>query len=159
MSVLTTAVSRPGPVLLLLLAPACLFADMYRCEQNGQVTFSQRPCGDNAEKVELDTGPEPAPQPPQPASTVPAMDVDAYIDERRYRRRLEQLNGRRKALAQERDRRIADLEKQIPQASNYAVYSSIRRDINNLRRQYDRDIYQVDAEIRAHMRDKPSSLK
>ncbi len=144
----------------LLLVSLAVDAGVYRCVQDGQVIFSQLPCGENAQRMELDTGPEPPATPAQPAVFgTPSYDVDGYIEESRYRRRLEQLKGRSKALAQERDRRIADLEKQIPQASNYSVYSSIRRDINNIRSDYNRKISQVDAEMRAHMRDKPKSLK
>jgi hypothetical protein len=131
--------------------------EIYRCERDGKVIFSQRPCGEDAQRMELETGPQPPANPvaPEPA----AMDVDAYIQERRYRRRLEQLRGRRQALVEERDKRVAQLEAQIAQAPNYAIYGDIRREIHDTRKDYNQKIRQVDADIREHQLGKPDSLK
>ena len=143
---------------VLLLLPAPLPAQVYRCEQDGRVTFSQRPCGADAEIVDLELVTPPATPAPN-AAPAPAYDVDGYIEERRYRRREEQLKGRIKALEEERDRKIAELEREIPQSSSYAVYSAIRREMNLIRRDYRRKISDVQAELREHRRDKPQSLR
>lgn len=74
-------------VMLVLVAGAAGAAEVYKCVENGRTTYSARPCGANAAKMEVGSKepPEPQPQPaaevappvPQPAAPAPAVPPPA----------------------------------------------------------------------------------
>ncbi|MEM7054868.1 MAG: hypothetical protein AAF446_10020, partial [Pseudomonadota bacterium] len=97
---------------LLLLSPALLQAEIYRCAQDETVIFSDLPCGENAERYESAKGISII-EPP-PGLDAIAQNNQAFVEQRQQRRQ--------QALADARERRRQEQE-QLQQ--RYQVFEAI----------------------------------
>lgn len=91
---------------LLLALGLPLQAAVYKCEKEGVTTFSQTPCGDDAETTRYTTVGQSAAvvQNNAAISSKGATEVDAYIKQRQLKRQL-------KKLELEKDQKIAERNK------------------------------------------------
>ena len=105
---------------LLICAPFDLLAnDIYRCTENGKITFSQMPCSKNAKQQVIKDEPIRKLKPAQSSSTGVANEVsikrtELYILEQRIVRH----NHKIEKLNKKMDKELAVLKKQTTYANN-----------------------------------------
>lgn len=102
-------------VSLLALASAPVAAEAYKCEVDGKVTFSDRPCGENQEKVEVRVH-----QPSGPAWDYKGAleEQDQYLERDRLEREISQVEARIRYLRRQRDAEIAALRRSQQYSAN-----------------------------------------
>ena len=90
---------------------------IYQCEVDGQLVFSQQPCGEDAKEIEHDF---PVVELADPAETRPGnfMDDDNYVKRVRIERRISRHEATIRNLQRQRDREIAAIRRKARYASN-----------------------------------------
>jgi len=138
---------RQWVVVAALLAGSAAQAGIYKCVVDGKTTFSQHPCGEAAEVVDVkDSAPVAAGAnalATQPSS-IQAQHLDAgvnkYVDQRKARRHLDEKIKNLAALKAERDYKV----RYYKTASNTSEYASqaafFQAKANEARLEYDKPI-------------------
>lgn len=102
------------PLLLLAAGPA-VAATAYKCEVDGRVVFSDRPCGDNQQEVEVQTQ--------EPAESTwdykaARQEQQQYLRREELEREIRQAEARIRNLQRERDAEIAALRRSQRYSAN-----------------------------------------
>ncbi len=128
---------------------------VYKCLIEGRAVYSQRPCAENAQEIDLKYH---SPEFAETSSVDPvraAEEVDQYIQKRKLRREIETLMGRKKTLARKRDTELAALKKKRALATNNlagAVWEqSIVTEMASVSRTYNAEILMLEKNI-SHLR-------
>lgn len=142
---------------LLLLVPFALSANVYKCEIDGVVTFSQVPCSEDAEVTHYAT--EDLPTPGQPENLLyPTENAAATMDRLRGTLRKRDIQQEIIRLEAERVRKIAERNAKIAKlrtaklnaANNLAgavLEDSISGEMTAVVTQYDTDVRMIESEI------------
>ncbi|MBV2129947.1 DUF4124 domain-containing protein [Arsukibacterium indicum] len=132
-------------------------ATVYKCEQNGVVTYSQIPCSDDAEETGYTTDgnlspanqQQPAVQTESPSETL--ARVRDVLVKRDLQQEITRLKGDKARLQSRRDIEITKLRQSKLKANNNlagAVWEeSVSKEMAAIAAQYDTDIQAVDSEI------------
>lgn len=144
---------------LLLTYPFCADANVYKCNVNGVVTFSQTPCGEDSETTEYKTKDTASPSqaPAQPSPKTNASDsqgketVDEYIEIRQIKRKISKLEWQKKDLIESRDKEIQALRENKAFANNNLAGSSylqsLAQEMSAVANTYAMDIQSIDREL------------
>ncbi len=143
--------------LTLLLASAVVKANVYKCEIDGVMTFSQIPCADDAEVTHYATKELPAPG-QQEGELYPAENATATMDRLRGTLRKRDIQQEIIRLEAERVRKIAERNAKIAQLRSAKLYAannlagavledSISGEMTAVVTQYDTDVRMIETEI------------
>lgn len=127
---------------------------VYKCvDAQGKVTFSQRPCGDNAQEVQVRTTPAAEDAGDRLADTIDQHEelsrrLNAQSIEEQLRRREQELDS----LSIARDRKDAEFERLYAEAvakdpRNYTLQRSIMTRQNAMRSEYDTKISKAQRDV------------
>lgn len=148
-----------------LLFPVCSYAQVYKCEVDGVVKYSQQPCSDNAEltqySTEAPTPPATIAELPQSASIAPqqpAVDhkaeserINESIRQRNINSEIIRLTAERNRKMRERDQKMAQIRKTKQSAANNLAGAtweeSLSKEMSAVAMQYDTDIRSLDNRI------------
>lgn len=139
-----------------LLLPFLASAQVYKCEVDGVLTFSQQPCAEDAELTKYTS--EPAA--PPPSTTIP-QPTESYeeanariaksIRQRNINIEITKITAERNRKQRERDQRIAQLRRTKQSAANNlagaTLEESLSKEMSAIAMQYDTDIRSLDAQI------------
>lgn len=129
-----------------------LQAAVYKCEKDGVTTFSQTPCGDDAQTTNYTT----VGQEHQPTPTVTVKkdnnEVDKYIQQRQLKRKIQQLTKKKEDKIAQRNREMnAIRDKQMSAKNNDvagATYlQSLAQEMAAVVEAYDTEIKSLDQEL------------
>lgn len=155
---------------IILSSQAAMAADIYRCEVNGKVEFSQLPCSDDAQKLELKDNPNkitPHYRESQPIDTsAPAEEASAttqesttnYLERKRAERRIysikreiKSLEKDRRRIFSDRDAKIADIKSQQKHANNNLAgatwQQSLAQEMTSVSQAADSQVSSIDRQI------------
>lgn len=109
--------------LLLITAPALVSANVYKCEVNGVITYSQIPCNEDAQVTDYSRHETAAPT--QPQSTISTEEATATINrlsdsikKRDMRIAINRLKSDKAKLQNQRDAKMAKLKDSKRYANN-----------------------------------------
>ena len=143
-------------ILTTMLFPVCSYAQVYKCEVDGVVKYSQQPCADNAELTQYSTE---APNPPAAiAPQQPAIDhkaeserINESIRQRNINSEIIRLTAERNRKMRERDQKMAQIRKTKQSAANNLAGAtweeSLSKEMSAVAMQYDTDIRSLDNRI------------
>ncbi|WP_240223619.1 DUF4124 domain-containing protein [Rheinheimera hassiensis] len=142
--------------LLLITVPALVSANVYKCEVNGVITYSQIPCSDDAQVTDYSR--DEIADPPQPQSTTSTDKAAATmnrlsdsIKKRDMRIAINRLKSDKAKLQNQRDAKMAKLKNSKRYANNNlagAVWEeSLSNEMAAIAAQYDTDVRAIDVEI------------
>ena len=144
---------------LLFFVSAAASANVYKCEVNGTVSYSQLPCGDNASKTEYQITAADIPV-TLTASTLPPVNetpeqtrerLSQKIKKRDLAAKIERYKRKKVTLANERDEKLAKLKNTKRQANNNLAGAtweeSLSTEMEAIAKKYATDIQSVDNEI------------
>lgn len=140
-------------LILLLLMPALAQASVYRCVIDGVTTFSQTPCAEDAEKIEV--------KPVQPATEQGAdatqsarehLDqVSVDVRKRNINIQIRRLEDRRRGLQRQRDAELDRLKAQQGTARNNLAgatyHAGLAQEMRAVNERYTADINSLQTEI------------
>lgn len=149
-------------ITLSILLPLAAHADVYRCDQNGQTTFSDEPCGEDAKNLG-DV------QATQVGGSMGSRLSNEFFEERSRERGLEHINNEiddledvRVDLRESMRSELARLEQKRQQANNNlagAVWeNSLTKDKKAIQEKWQSRIQEVNEEI-AYYRQKRQELQ
>ncbi|EHR39590.1 DUF4124 domain-containing protein [Alishewanella jeotgali] len=149
-----------------LFFPVCVNAQVYKCEVDGVVTYSQQPCADNAELTQYSTENSVQSDPPQANDsatqtarpTQPAANHEAElarinesIRKRNINTEITRLTAERNRKMRERDQKMAQLRRTKQSAANNLAGAtweeSLSKEMSAVAMQYDTDIRSLDNRI------------
>lgn len=138
-------------LILTLTAPALSYGAVYQCKVNGQMTFSDRPCGDNAKKIDV----RPAPKVGGDMGAGSAGEFLEYRDEKRrvqlIDRKIDQLKNKRQRVKGHMDTALIQYQRDKARANNNlagAVWeNSLAEEAQVLRERYQSEIDEINREI------------
>jgi len=152
-------------ILLALLIPFAASAGVYTCtDESGNTVFSQRPCGDDAERVEIQLNYEPdrsAPtttSQPEEVSTTDSEDTAErhpkygdFVEIRNTKLQIFNKGKELRGLQREMDEKLASLRAKKQRANNNlagAIWEdSVSKEMTAVTNQYQSKIDAVQAEI------------
>ncbi|KRS22817.1 hypothetical protein AAY72_01505 [Alishewanella sp. WH16-1] len=128
---------------------------VYKCDFNGTVIYSQQPCGDNSEKVEVKAVPKMSGSANANQTAKPAVSefdqISLNIKKRNLNIEFTRLNARKERLLRERDAELAKLKaKKRRSANNLAGATweeSISTEMAAVVKKYETDINELNREI------------
>ncbi|KKO43956.1 hypothetical protein WG68_18130 [Arsukibacterium ikkense] len=143
--------------LLLLLVPSVVTANVYKCEIDGVMTFSQIPCSDDAEVTHYATE-ELKPLQLQQGELVVTENAAATMDRLRGALRKRDIQQQINRLEAEKLRKIAERNAKINQLRNAKLAAennlagavqqdSISGEMTAVVTQYDTDVRMIESEI------------
>lgn len=128
-------------------------AGMYQCEVNGKPYFSDRPCGNETQSVDIDyyTPDAGSSEEAIESSEAAQSKIEAYTEKRRLKRKLNTAESRLRSLRQRRDSELAALRQKKRLANNNlagAVWEdSISQEMTAVTARYNSDIESARAEV------------
>lgn len=146
---------KPTHLFAFALAMSCtlpLQAAVYKCEKDGVTTFSQTPCGDDAQTTSYTTV-------GQERTTTPAVEVkkdnnevDRYIQQRQLKRQIKKVSQNKEEKIVQRNREMnAIRDKQMTAKNNDvagATYlQSLAQEMAAVVEAYDTEIKSLDQEL------------
>jgi hypothetical protein len=140
----------------LLLFPIIAQAGVYRCEHNGEIEYSQTPCGDDALEINVNTytspprseGDDNATTTDQGTSPAATEGVDEFLERRRLQRQIASLERDKERLVSERDRKLEALKDQMRRTDNRARGAELQLEAINVEDDYNRRIYELNKQLR-----------
>lgn len=145
-------------LLLSIFLPFLANAQVYKCEVNGVLTFSQKPCADDAQLTNYTITPTPA-QPANPNQTPQPTENHAEVNariaesirQRNINIEITKKTAERNRKMRERDQRIAQLRRTKRSAANNLAGAtweeSLSKEMTAIAMQYDTDIRSLDTQI------------
>jgi len=137
--------------IVFLLVSSSSFADIYKCNVNGEQVFSDQPCTRNAEKVELKVY-----QPKAEDINQQQRATKRYIEDSQYdeidalRKKNKSLKVKIHQLIKQRNKKVQLLNEKVYEYSDTIIASSdpnVFKNIEALNAEYLRKIDQLEAEI------------
>lgn len=141
---------------IIAVTPAAALANVYKCEVNGVITYSQIPCSEDAQVTDYSRDEIAAP--PQPQSTTSTDEAAATmsrlsesVKKRDMRIAINRLKSDKAKLQSQRDAKMAKLKSSKRYANNNlagAVWEeSLSKEMAAIAAQYDTDVRAIDVEI------------
>ncbi len=128
-----------------LTTPALSNAAVYQCKVNGQTVFSDQPCGNDAQKIEVRTS---------KIGTGGSMASDAgnrFVRARELEREIRDLKDEKQDLREAMDRALVRWQQQKARANNNLAGAtweqSLAQEAEVLRERYQAEIDDVDREL------------
>ncbi|MCU7839790.1 MAG: DUF4124 domain-containing protein [Candidatus Thiodiazotropha sp. (ex Troendleina suluensis)] len=123
-------------------------AEVYKCVDNGKTTFSERPCGDSAEVVQVKTTkPTVKTGRSRAEFTDQLHSIGSRVERDKIDRRITKQKARKHSLRRKRDAKISGLRQNI----NYARYKNdvmiYQNEIADAREEYSNLAREIDADI------------
>jgi chromosome segregation ATPase len=122
-------------------------AEIYKCNSGGKLVFSDRPCGDNAEQIEM-------PNVPQVGGALSNPSADGFLQHREAKHiesKITQLERKKEELRRAMDRDMAEWERKRARANNNLAgatwESSLAKEAEVKMTRYQSEIDQIDREI------------
>lgn len=140
---------------LLLLFPLSVSANVYKCEKNGVVTYSQIPCSEDVQVTDY-AREQSAAMPPQnnsaAAEAAATMDrLSESVKKRDMRISINRLKSDKTSKLTERDNKIAQLKQSKRYSANNLAGAvrdeSLSEEMAAVAAQYDTDVRAIDIEI------------
>ena len=157
---------KPIHLFAVVLALSCtmpLQAAVYKCEKDGVTTFSQTPCGEDAQTTSYTT----VGQESQPTQTVTVKkdtnEVDKYIQQRQLKRQIKKVSQDKEEKIAQRNREMnAIRDKQMSAKNNDvagATYlQSLAQEMAAVVEAYDTEIKSLDQQL-AHLQQQLSKME
>jgi hypothetical protein len=143
-----------APALLLLYVPADAAEQrMYRCEEGGEVTYSEEPCGPSARELDVQFDEPSAAETSDADAGLAAEEAETTQDAAALERRQRITAAERKIehLRTERDRRLADLADKLNRGTESRADADYRTQVlgemATVRDQYNTRIQAIEAEL------------
>ncbi len=129
-----------------------LQAAVYKCEKDGVTTFSQTPCGEDAQTTNYTTVGQERQATPAVAVKKDNNEVDKYIQQRQLKRKIQQLTKKKEEkIAQRNNEMNAIRDKQMSAKNNDvagATYlQSLAQEMAAVVEAYDTEIKSLDQEL------------
>ena len=129
----------------LFLVPALGNAAVYQCKVNGQTTFSDQPCGDDAKKIEV------KPPPVNGGGSMQTEAGDTFVKSRELDREIRKLERKKEDLRDAMDRALARWQEQKRRANNNLAGAtweqSLAQEAEVMRERYQSEIDDVDRQL------------
>ena len=137
------------------------YGAVYQCEVNGQLAFSDRPCGDDAREVEVRST-------PMVGGSLSTEAGEAFVEQRGREREVSQIDRRISRIQDEiedlrrnRDAALARWQREKAYANNNLAgatwENSLAKEAEVLRQRYQDDIRSLEAEV-ANLRDRRQNI-
>jgi len=145
-----------NPILIalpLLLLPLTATAGIYRCEIDGEMVFSQLPCSENAEEIELQVYTPEAAETGEPPDgnqeTAPSgPEGESYVERKRLERQISGLEKDAEKLARQRDKELDALKKRLKQASSQLQAAELQLKAVDVQNSYNSRISDITKQLR-----------
>ncbi len=136
-----------------LLLPVVGQAGIYKCEDNGEVIFSQTPCGNDAEEINVQTYSPPAATAADNETAAGEATgtgaagqeegVDDFLERRRMERQIASLERDRERLTQERDRKLASIREKVRRTNSRVEAAELKLEAVDVQDEYNQRIVEV----------------
>ncbi len=139
-------------VVLLACALPGAEAAVYKCEKDGVTTFSQTPCGQDAQTTDYTTVGQQRENKPTVVVKKDPNEVDLYIQQRQLKRKIQQLTKKKEDKIAERNKEMnAIRDKQMTVKNNEVAgasyLQSLAQEMAAVVQAYDTEIKSIDGEI------------
>ncbi len=130
---------------IFLIAPAIGHPAVYQCKVNGQTTFSDQPCGDNAKEIQVKAPPV------NGGGSMQTEAGDRFVKSRELDREIRRLERDKEDLRDAMDRALARWQEQKRRANNNLAGAtweqSLAQEAEVMRERYQSEIDDVDRQL------------